>query len=92
MSQPAVRTSVLEDSIIIQRSYLDPSDTSDYTVAMLSANPVADKGFIILSLSRWLVLKGKKFDSATEASAQTSISVETAKALIVQLTEAIDSL
>lgn len=87
----ASQTTSATDSNIIQRSYLRPDDSSDYSVTMVSTHLNPDHG-IILRLSNWLVLNNAPHDSVTNESAQSALTIETAKALVTELNRIIDSL
>ena len=87
----ASQTTSASDNIIIQRSLFTPDNDLDYSVTMVSTQ-FHDAFGIILSLSNWLVLDGERCDSATNERTQSSLTIESAKALVADLTRLIDSL
>jgi hypothetical protein len=87
----ASQTTSASDNIIIQRSYLSSDSDSDYAVTFVSSQRSAKHG-IILSLSNWLVLDDRDVDSATKERASSSLTIESAKALVADLNRHINSL
>jgi hypothetical protein len=86
----ASQTTSASDNIVIQRSYLAPDNDLDYSVTMVSSHFTADHG-IIVSLTNWLTLNGEQHDSSYERI-QSSLTIESAKALVADLNRIIDSL